>query len=228
MRRGGGGGRVWVFSALAAVNGAVAFPARSQATSTQVVSAQQAGAGVVLSGRISGSASSDYVVTAAAGQILSVDLLSRNGALAFNVIAEGAQEALFRGAEAGGVADVSLPADGRYIVQIYLMRSAARRGESAAYSLGVGVAGPDFADGLAGGPDWWAVAGLRQGGSVNIRTGPHRRYPVLRQVAAGAVLRNQGCRMTGPDRWCRVVWPGSDQQGWVIGRYLVEASPPAR
>ena len=205
----------------------MASPALSQTVFRQTVSAKQAEAGVVLSGRILGDGSAEYAITGAAGQILSADLLSPNGALAFNVAREGAREALFRGAEAGSVADITLPASGRYVVQVYLMRSAARRGESATYTLGVGLAGPDFADGLGGGPDWWSVAGLSQGGAVNMRTGPHRRYPVMTQVAAGTALRNQGCRMTGPDRWCRVVWPGSGQQGWVMGRYLAEASSPA-
>ena len=33
--------------------------------------------------------------------------------------------------------------------------------------------------------------------------------------------------MTGPDRWCSVRFDGSDQQGWVAGRFLTEAAAPA-
>jgi hypothetical protein len=47
------------------------------------------------------------------------------------------------------------------------------------------------------------------------------------RVQNGEVLQNRGCRMTGPERWCSIRTYGSGVQGWVAGRYLVEAAPPA-
>jgi hypothetical protein len=213
--------------ALTATLVAMALPAAAQQIRAETVEAASAAAGVILSGEIRGDDTAEYTVSGAAGQILSVDLLSANGALNLNVTPKGAAEALFIGATAGTVADVTLPAAGDYVVQVYLMRSAARRNEVAAYTLGIGLAGGDFADGLAGGPDWWQVRGLQDGSALNIRSGPHARYPVLSRAANGELAQNRGCRMTGPDRWCSVRFQGSGQQGWVAGRFLTEAAAPA-
>jgi hypothetical protein len=198
----------------------------AQQVRAETVEAAAASAGVVLSGNIRGYDTAEYTVSGVAGQILSVDLLSENGALNFNVTAKGAAEALFRGDTSGTVADVTLPATGDYLVQVYLMRSAARRDEEAAYTLGIGLAGGDFADGLAGGPDWWQVTGLSDGSALNIRSGPHTRYPVLSRAANNELAQNRGCRMTGTDRWCSVRFDGSGQRGWVAGRFLTEAAAP--
>jgi hypothetical protein len=206
---------------------ALALPAAAQVVRAETVEAAAATAGVVLSGSIRGDDSAEYTLSGAAGQILSVDLLSKNGAMNFNITPKGATEALFMGASSGTVADVPLPAAGEYVVQVYLMRSAARRDEAADYTLGIGLAGGDFADGLAGGPDWWQVSGLQGDSVLNIRSGPHTRYPVLNVAGNGQLAQNRGCRMTGPDRWCNVRLDGSGQQGWVAGRFLTEAAAPA-
>ncbi len=205
---------------------AIAQPAAAQEVRTKMVGAAAAGTGVVLPGEIRGDDTAEYTVSGAAGQILSVDLLSDNGGLNFNITPKGAAEALFIGATSGTVADVTLRAAGDYVVQVFLMRSAARRDEAAAYTLGIGLAGGDFADGLAGGPDWWQVS-VEPGSSLNIHSGPHARYPVQSRAANGELAQNRGCRMTGPDRWCSVRFDGSGQQGWVVGRFMTEAAAPA-
>lgn len=213
-------------SALTAGLMAFALPVAAQEVRSETVEAAAASAGVILTGKIRGDDSAEYTVTGAAGQILSVDILSDNGALNFNIAPKGAAEAVFMSETLGPVADVTLPAAGDYVVQVYLMRSAARRDEAADYTLGIGPAEADFADGLAGGPDWWQVSGLQEGSAVNLRSGPHTRYPAVSRAANGELARNRGCRMTGPDRWCDVRFQGSGQQGWVAGRYLIEAAAP--
>lgn len=213
--------------ALSALLMAIASPGAAQQVRAETVEAAAATAGVVLSGIIRGEDMAEYTVNGAAGQRLSVDLLSGNGGLTFNITPKGATEALFIGATSGSVADVTLPTAGDYVVQIGLVRAAARRNETADYTLGIGLAGGDFADGLAGGPDWWQVTGLAEGSALNIRSGPHTRYPVLGRAANGELAQNRGCRMTGADRWCNVRFDGSGQQGWVAGRYLTEAAAPA-
>jgi Bacterial SH3 domain len=198
----------------------------AQSTRTETVSVEAATAGTILEGSLTGDETAGYVIAGQAGQTLSVDLLSSNGALYFNVLPEGAQEALFVGSASGNVADIPLPASGNFVVQVYLMRSAARRDEGATYSLGIGLAGADFADGLAGGPDWWQVTGISEG-ALNIRSGPDTRYAVVGKAQNGEAAQNRGCRMTGQTRWCSVRIAGSGVQGWVAGRYLVEGAAPA-
>jgi hypothetical protein len=198
----------------------------AQSTRTETVSAAAAAAGTILEGSLKGEDSADYVIAGQAGQILSVDLLASNPSLYFNILPEGAQEALFVGSTFGNVADIPLPAAGNYVMQVYLMRNAARRGEGATYSLGIGLAGPDFADGLAGGPDWWQVSGISEG-ALNIRSGPDTRYDVVGKAQNGEVAQNRGCRMTGPTRWCSIRVDGSGVRGWVAGRYLIEGAAPA-
>lgn len=198
----------------------------AQSARTVSVSAEAAAAGTILEGSLQGDGTSEYVIAGQAGQTLSVDLLASNASLYFNILPEGAQEALFVGSTSGNVADIPLPAAGNYIVQVYLMRNAARRDETATYTLGIGLAGADFADGLAGGPDWWQVSGISEG-ALNVRSGPHTRYGVVGKAQNGEAAQNRGCRMTGQARWCSIRIDGSGVQGWVAGRYLVEGAAPA-
>ncbi|WPL18065.1 SH3 domain containing protein [Thiorhodovibrio winogradskyi] len=83
----------------------------------------------------------------------------------------------------------------------------------------------DFADGYAGGPDYWQVTGLRRGDTLNLRQGPSVEERVIDELAEGEVVRNLGCRPVSGQRWCRVARPDDDRdQGWVAGRYLRESS----
>ena len=198
----------------------------AQSARTETVSTEVAAAGTIFEGSLRGDDSTDYVIAGQAGQTLSVDLLASNPSLYFNILLEGSQEALFVGSTSGNVADIPLPAAGTYVVQVYLMRNAARRDEGATYSLGIGLAGADFADGLAGGPDWWQVSGISEG-ALNIRSGPDTRYDVVGKAQNGEAAQNRGCRMTGQIRWCSIRVDGSGVQGWVAGRYLVEGAAPA-
>jgi hypothetical protein len=95
-----------------------------------------------LRGTVKGDGDAEYAIDARAGQTLAVSLKGKNGSLIFNITPQGAQEAMFMGSVQGATARVMLPADGRYVVQVALMRNAARRKESAAYTLDVAVTGP--------------------------------------------------------------------------------------
>jgi len=198
---------------------------QAQDIRTERVAFAPGASGTMIDGMITGYEIADYVVAAAAGQTLSVDMQTSNASAYFNIQPSGAEEALFIGSTSGTVADVPLPATGDYVIRVYLMRSAARRGETAHYSLAIGIHGPDFADGLAGGPDYWQVAGL-ESGALNLRSGPGTRYTVVSKLRNGRVLRNDGCRMSLDQRWCQIRVTGSGVRGWVAGRYLIEAAPP--
>ena len=86
----------------------------------------------------------------------------------------------------------------------------------------------DFADGDAGGPDFWRVRNVAADDNLNIRREPNARAGIAGMVPNGTVLRNLGCRRTGNSRWCRVGSLADDGvDGWVNGRFLEESGPPA-
>ena len=93
-------------------------------------------------GTIKGDQIVDYTVRARAGQTMSVKLDTRHGANYFNVLPPGSNDVgIFAGSTGGNEWSGVLPADGEYKLRVYLMRSAARRNESASYTLTVGVTG---------------------------------------------------------------------------------------
>ncbi|WP_374662134.1 hypothetical protein [Inhella sp.] len=120
-----------------------------------------------VSGAVKGYESQDFRLMAAAGQTLQVNLKSRKGALQFNVISPGSNEAMFIGETAGSKASLVLPMDGVYTIRTYLMRSAARRNESAPFSLAVSATGaplpalPGAQDAKVSGTPFHATASLR-------------------------------------------------------------------
>ncbi|MXN17743.1 SH3 domain-containing protein [Pseudooceanicola sp. GBMRC 2024] len=179
---------------------------------------------------ITGYESVNYFLQARAGQIMAVAFSASNLSAYFNVWGPGADTALFAGAAAGDRFTGVLPESGRYRIQVYLMRNAARRGETARYRLDLRVSdappAADYADGLAGGPDWWVVRDLPPRDRLNLRAGPGTGFGVLGKIPEGAALRNLGCRMSGNSRWCEVETPGGGLRGWVSGRYLREGAAP--
>ncbi|MEY4872931.1 MAG: hypothetical protein RLZZ563_2261, partial [Pseudomonadota bacterium] len=105
-------------SIFAVVLFTMALLAVAQKARAETVAADAAMGGVVFVGEIRGDETAEYIVTGAAGQLLSVDLMADNGALNFNILPAGSAEALFNSATLGTVADVSLPAAGDYVVQV--------------------------------------------------------------------------------------------------------------
>jgi len=186
----------------------------------------------VIRGTVRGYEGANYRVNVRGGQRLAVTMDSSNGSNYFNILGPGGGEALFNGSISGDFADIIVPDSGDYVVQVYLMRNAARRNEQARFTLRIEVTGgrpiappqPDFADGLSGGPDFFQVAGISPGDALNIRTRPSAQSPIVTRVVNGEILRNGGCRMTGQTRWCRVSRPDGSASGWAAGRFLIEAS----
>lgn len=100
---------------------------------------------VRLKGSIQGSAAVDYRVSGRAGQTLSVTMKSSNASAYFNVLPPGSEAAMFIGSSQGSDAHLVLPADGEHVVRVYLMRNAARRNETARYTLDIGIGGQPLA-----------------------------------------------------------------------------------
>jgi hypothetical protein len=206
--------------------GAVALPLAAQDAGPTALSVSLSSAPQTVDGSITGSGTADYLVTGDAGQILSVDMQTTDTSATFNILPAGSETALFIGSTSGTVADVPLPAAGDYLIRVYLMRNAARRDETALYSLSVGLHGPDYAGDLSSGPDFWQVAGLSAGGSLNLRNGPATRYDAIGILRNGDVLRNDGCRLSEDMQWCRIRAQGTGLQGWVAAQYLAQAAAP--
>jgi hypothetical protein len=83
----------------------------------------------------------------------------------------------------------------------------------------------DYADGNAGGPDYWEVSGVPAGDLLNIRRGPSAHDPLVMGVVNGTRVQNRGCQEHAGQRWCHIALrddPGV--QGWVNAHYLRESS----
>jgi hypothetical protein len=202
--------------------------------------------GATVRGSFGGDRSVLYRIGAEAGQVLSIALQASNGATYFNIYAPGrgpGDEALANSGTNGPSVpalnrfSATLAVSGEYLISVYLRRSAARRGERTRFSLRVSapsrpgaigrpVAG-DFADGLEGGPDFFAVAGIPSGDRLNLRRGPSAGAPIVARLANGARVKNLGCRMSEGARWCRVETTRDGRStGWVSGKFLIEGSSP--
>lgn len=208
--------------------GLCGMPALSQDVVTERVQFPSGSSGTVINNTIQGYESVEYMLGASSGQRMVVDLETSNSSNYYNIWAPGADSALFVGASKGDHFDGILPASGDYRIQVFLMRNAARRDETANYSLSLHIGGaitppaPDFADGNAGGPDFWEVTASR----LNIRSNASANAAVVGRANHGQVLRNLGCRGSGDTRWCHVQTPDGAHDGWVSGAYLKESGGP--
>jgi hypothetical protein len=208
---------------------------------TEAVRFAAGASGATISDTIVGRESVAYRLGAEAGQRMVISLNPSNLATYFTVFGPGQApggEGLANSEMTGPMVpdlnrfDTVLPSSGEYTVLVYMYRSAARRGERSDYTLDISIVGErsevlhgDFADGLAGGPDFLEVRTASVGGQINLRNAPSTGAPVLGIARDGTVLRNLGCRMNEGRRWCQVATladPGVE--GWAAGDFLIESS----
>lgn len=100
--------------------------------------------GTSITSSIAGRQSKNYTLKAAAGQTMNVILSSDNTENYFNIYAPGkgpGDEAMFTGSINGNRYTGTLPATGHYTIQVFMMRSAARRNETANYTLKLDITG---------------------------------------------------------------------------------------
>jgi hypothetical protein len=149
-------------AALTTAGLALAQPAMAQQQT--VVSFAKGTSSQTLKGSIKGDQDHNYVVDARAGQTLTVDFKPTNASAYFNITAPGADSAMFIGSSSGNRFAGPLTVSGRHVVQVYLMRNAARRNETANYTLTIGVTGAAAAaprpsqDALVAGTNYNATA----------------------------------------------------------------------
>lgn len=70
---------------------------------------------------------------------MSIQLDSKNTSLYFNVTAPGVDAAIYNSSINGNGTSITIPSSGEYVVDVYLMRNAARRNEVANYDLTIYV-----------------------------------------------------------------------------------------
>ncbi|MET0365358.1 MAG: hypothetical protein ABW169_11980 [Sphingobium sp.] len=149
---------MWKIIAMPIAAAALAIPVMAQApVRSERVQFPRGASSMTVRGTIRGYDSIDYTIGARGGQTMAVSLRTTNRSAYFNVLPPRGEEALFNGSIKGNRFEGRLSQSGDYRVRVYLMRNAARRGESASFTLNIGVSGrPD-----AGGP-----------GSVPVGSGP--------------------------------------------------------
>jgi hypothetical protein len=94
--------------------------------------------GTTIKATITGWESVNYKLQARSGQFMTVEMKTSNGSNYFNIYSPGkgpGDAAMFIGSTLGNHYEGTLPTDGEYTVQVFLMRNAARRNENAAYTL---------------------------------------------------------------------------------------------
>lgn len=135
-------GAVYVRLAAALVFASALPVLANAAIESRTVQFAKGASSATLKGSLKGDQTIDYKLRAKAGQSMRVSLQTSNGANYFNVLPPGSNDvAIFVGSTDGNQWTGTLPADGEYKIRVYLMRSAARRGETANYTLTVGVDG---------------------------------------------------------------------------------------
>lgn len=139
-------------------------PALSQIRKERV-QFQSGKSSTTIQGTVKGEQSVDYFINAKAGQSLTVNLTTNNGANYFNIFepgkVPGSDEALFIGGNNGNRYKGTLPSSGNYLVRVFLMRSAARRNEVANYRLQINIAGGQSGgDALVPGTNYHATGNI--------------------------------------------------------------------
>lgn len=124
---------------LALVAGLTAPALAQDAVRTERVYFARGTSSAALAGTLRGDATVDYVVGAREGQTMTVSLRASNASAYFNVLPPGSEGEAIDGAANTTRWSGVLPASGDFKVRVYLMRNAARRGETANYTLNIGV-----------------------------------------------------------------------------------------
>ena len=148
----------------------------------QQVQFKKGESGTTIKGSIKGDQTVDYKLRANADQTMVVKFKPSNASAYFNVLPPGSEEAIFIGSTLGNDFSGQLAASGEYTIRVYLMRNAARRNESAKYTLDIGVSGD----------------ASKSSGAAPAHSGAERRYlpgRLLHAVSAVAMRTSSGDRV---------------------------------
>jgi hypothetical protein len=127
---------------IAVLLGLASSLAHADGIRTERVQFAKGASSAIVEGSIKGYETVDYVVRASQGQSMNVSLATQHTATYFNLLAPGQTEvAFFNGSVSENQYEGTLPATGDYKIRVYMMRSAARRDESAKYRLEIAISG---------------------------------------------------------------------------------------
>jgi hypothetical protein len=85
---------------------------------------------------ITGRETIDYILNVKEGQPMNISMATQNTSAYFNIMEPGEEyEAIYVGSTSGNQFEGTAAKSGDYTIRVYLMRSAARRGETADYRL---------------------------------------------------------------------------------------------
>lgn len=119
--------------------------AAAQDTRTVRVQFARGATSTTIHGQVAGRGTIQYRVGARAGQTMQVTFTPGNDSASFNVFAPravpGRDAAIFIGATSGNEASLQLDRSGDYLIQVFLVRAAARRNERANFTLALSIAG---------------------------------------------------------------------------------------
>ena len=135
--------KTWIAAALTALICLSAHAADAPTVRVEPIAFTTSADSVQRKQSITGDQTTEYRFNAKAGQMLTVDFKPSNTSAYFNIAAKGADYALFNGSIMGNHFLGTLPSDGEYTVQVYLMRNAARRNEVANYELALRLVNGD-------------------------------------------------------------------------------------
>jgi hypothetical protein len=168
--------------------------------SVQAVKFAKGSSNAEIKGSIRGYRYVDYQLRAAAGQTLKVILRAGNSANHFNILPPGSSDAaMYNASMHENRFEGLLPADGIYTVRVYLMRAAARRGESSAYTLSLAITGKPLAP-LSPKVDAM-IPGTPFHASTTARCEP--AYTKTRECEASVIRRSHDGTATVELRWDR-------------------------
>jgi hypothetical protein len=130
------------FAMASALFAATSWALPASTIESRAVHFAKGASAAALKGSLKGDQIIDYKLRAKAGQTMSVTLKTSNLSNYFNVLPPGSKDvAMFVGSTSGNEWTGALAADGAYTIRVYFMRSAARRNETADYTLTVGITG---------------------------------------------------------------------------------------
>lgn len=135
---------VTLAAAIMAVTSAslpLAAPIMAQTAKPERVQFAKGKSAKTIKGTLKGDQSRLFVVNVRAGQTMTVKLATTNASTYFNVTAPGAQQAMFIGSTSGNTMTEVIPSSGDYTIDLYMMRNAARRGETTSFTITIGATG---------------------------------------------------------------------------------------
>ena len=87
-------------------------------------------------GSITGRETVDYMLNVKEGQFMNISMATQNSSAYFNIMEPGEEyEAVYNGSINGNQYEGTAAKSGDYTIRVYMMRNAARRGETAEYRL---------------------------------------------------------------------------------------------